>query len=375
MEYFRTDVKVGVFVFVSLALLVTAAIVVGNIGSWFASKQRYTVLLPNANLLHRQALVSYAGYRVGRVTAITMRSQAERDQQHPMYPVAVTIAVQSAIPLHKNARVEMKTDGFIGDRYLDISPGDGELIANGGTIVGSLGGIEGMLASLSGLGSGLDEIRHALHVILADASQPHSLPSILAKIQHMVDTLLPRFTALSGGVDDLLQSVKHEVASTSDKAGRTLQGLDSTIAENRKGLQQLVRELNASLVEARQTVAVLQRFVETSQGDVIGLLTSLRTMSESLQHQTEAMTAQLQQLLTRTDTLVAQNDRNIFVTVENLREITDNLKATSQLLRANPAVILWGNRRDGSGNPAGAAQHSNQTLQDRGRIGRYDRKP
>jgi hypothetical protein len=87
------------------------------------------------------------------------------------------------------------------------------------------------------------------------------------------------------------------------------------------------------------------------------------------------MSTQLQQLLTRADRLVMQNDRNIFVTIENLRNITDDLKATSQLLRANPAVLLWGNRDNASANPTGASHNSNQTLQDRGRIGRYDRKP
>lgn len=376
MEYFRPDVKVGVFLFVSLALLVAAAIVVGDIGSRFVAKHHYTVLLSNANLLHRRAQVSYAGSPVGEVVDIVARPETERTQRHTAYPIAVTIAVQTSVPLHKNARVEMKTDGFIGDRYLDISPGAGELLPDGATIVGSIGGLEGILASLSGIGSGLGEVGNALRVLLADTSEPHSLPSLMSKVQQLVDTLMPGLTTLSTGIDDLLQGVEQEVARTGDKADRTLERINATIAENRGGLQQVIHELNTSLAKANQTLTTMQQFLETSQTDVSGLVKSLRTVSSSLQHQTETMTTQLQQLLARMDTMVAQNDRNIYMTIENLRDMTANLKATSQLLRANPAVLLWGNRGVNNGNnPIGPVQNTNQVLQDRGRIGRYDRAP
>ena len=45
MEYFRPDVKVGVFIFVVLVLLVAGAITIGGVGEWFATTQEYTVLI------------------------------------------------------------------------------------------------------------------------------------------------------------------------------------------------------------------------------------------------------------------------------------------------------------------------------------------
>ncbi len=56
----------------------------------------------------------------------------------------------------------------------------------------------------------------------------------------------------------------------------------------------------------------------------------------------------------------------------NLRDMTANLEATSELLRANPAVILWGNRGNNLELNHTSLQHD-QVLQDRGRMGRYDR--
>jgi phospholipid/cholesterol/gamma-HCH transport system substrate-binding protein len=374
MEYFRAEVKVGAFIFVSLVLLVFAAIVVGGLGNWFVTKHRYTVLLPNANLLRHRAQVSYAGTPVGQVVAMAVRSEAARAQQYPEYPVAVTIAVQSDIPLRKDTRVEMRTDGFLGDRYLDIAPGTGQPLPPGGTLLGSIGGVEGMLASLAGLGGGLDDLRQALHTLLTDTTQPHSLPTTLAGANRLIDSLLPLHTTLATAVDDLVKSIKQEVASTSGATGQTLRRLDAILADNRGGLQSLVRELNTSLGEVRQTAASLRQFAETSQDQVASLAENFRAVLETLQRRTEEVTTGVQRLLERTNGVVLQNDRNLYMTLENLRLTTDNLKATSQLLRANPAVLLWGNRSPHNTNPTNTSP-GDHLLQDRGRVGRYDRAP
>src|SRR5712671_4509612 len=107
MEYFRPDVKVGVFIFAALVLLVAAAIVVGGVGDWFAPSQQYTVLLPNANLLRRRAKVSYAGSLVGEVRAVMVHTNTAWKQAHPGYPVAVTIVVHEEMALRADVRVEL----------------------------------------------------------------------------------------------------------------------------------------------------------------------------------------------------------------------------------------------------------------------------
>ena len=146
MEYFRSDVKVGVFIFVVLVLLIAGAITIGGVGNWFATTQEYTVLLTNANLLRRRAKVSYAGSPVGEVTAVMIHTNAAWKQAHPGYPVAVTIVVREEMALRADARVELRTDGFIGERYLDIVPGYGPPLPPGSVILGAIGGVEGIVA-------------------------------------------------------------------------------------------------------------------------------------------------------------------------------------------------------------------------------------
>jgi phospholipid/cholesterol/gamma-HCH transport system substrate-binding protein len=379
MEYFRTDVKVGGFILIALVLLVFAAIMVGDLGSWFAKKQHYTVLFRDAGLVPEGAQVSYAGYPVGQVTAIEVhsveaRTMEARTAQCAAYPVALTITVRSTVSLYEDSRVEMKTDGMIGDRYINIVPGGSKetLLPPGSPICGTMGGLDGMLASLSGVPDGVEGLLIALQALLTD-SKPGSIPTTLTRVHDLLNALQPHLTRLTTTGNDLLQHAQQELVSTSDKAGQVLETLDATLAENRPGLQRLIGELNTTLVDVRHTMDTARELLETGKGDIVTLLQSAQSLVEGLQESQKEMTAGVEKLLADVDAMVVQNDRNVYATIENLRDMTANLEATSELLRANPSVILWGNRGDDNATLMNASERGNQVLQDRGRIGRYDR--
>ena len=380
MEYFRPEVKVGAFIFVALVLLVAAAVVVGGLGDWFATTQQYTVLLPNANLLRRRAIVSYAGLPVGEVTAIAVHTHAAWQRQHPGYPVAVTIVVRGAVPLREDARVELRTDGFIGERYLDIVPGDGALLPPGGIILGAIGGVEGIVASVSGLGSGLGEVSETLRSFLADISQEQSLPVTLRNLQHLLADLRPRLLELTGTLRDFLAHAQQDITATSDRAGRTLERLDSAVVENSAELKRLMRELHTSLGEVKKTMLAAQKtlttahtVLDTTQGDTTKLLVHLRDLSGNLQRHTEETLAGLQRTLAHVDAVIAHNDRNLYNSVESLRDTAENLQAATRQIRTNPSVLLWGNHGQPEPDALSASDATTRTLQDRGRVGRYDR--
>ncbi len=372
MEYFRPNVKVGGFIFMTLILIVIGAITVGNLGSWFATKHTYTVLVHNANLLPHGARVSFAGLPVGHVSAIEMRSAKERAREHPKHYVKLTITVDSTVSLPQDSRVEMKTDGMIGDRFVDILPGSGQPLPPGETLLGFPGGLEGLMAASPDLGGNVQDVLVAVQD-LSDASQPHSIPATLANINRLLTDLQPRLAALMTTGNGLLQHVQAELVSTSDKAGRALTSVDTIMSENRPGVRRLVSEFNTTLVEARRTVQGTTQLLDASKGEMTKLMQSVHSLVNSVQKNTEAATTSVEKLLASMNTMVAQNDRNIYAAIENLRDMTAHLEATAELIRANPAVVLWGNRGKNNSGVVPAARRGRLALQDRGRIGRYDR--
>src|SRR5919108_1293609 len=263
MEYFRPDVKVGGFILVVLVLLIAGAITIGGVGEWFAATQQYTVLLPNANLLRRRAKVSYAGSPVGEVTAVTVHTNAAWKQAYPGYPVAVTIVVHDDMALRADARVGLRADGFIGERYLDIVPGSGPPLPPGSVILGAIGGVEGIVAALAGLGGGVGELSGALHG-LTDPTGAQSLPAALGSLRQLLEDLRPRLFELTGMLQAFLISAQQNIAATSAKAERTLGHFDAAITDNSAELKQLIRELHASLGEVNKTMAATQKTVATA---------------------------------------------------------------------------------------------------------------
>jgi len=378
MEYFRPDVKVGVFIFVVLALLVAGAITIGGVADWFASTQEYTVLLPNANLLRRRAKVSYAGSPVGEVTAVMVHTNAAWQQAYPGYPVAVTIVVREEMGLRADARVELRTDGFIGDRYLDIVPGYGPPLPPGSVILGAIGGVEGIVASLTSPG-GIGELSAALRS-LTDPAGEQSVPATLGSLRQLLEDLRPRLFELTGMLQEVLSSVQQNIASTSDKAGRTLEGLDTAITENSTELKRLIHAFHASLGEfnktmtaAQKTLATASTILNTTQGDAKKLLVSLQDLSGNLQRRTEETLTALHRVLVHVDEIIAHNDRNLYTSVEYLRDATENLKATTRQIRMNPSVLLWGNGDQKAPDAPDGTDAATRILQDRGRVGRYDK--
>jgi ABC-type transporter Mla subunit MlaD len=378
MEYFRKDsptIKVGGFILAALVLLLIAALMVGNLSNLLAAKRQYTVLFKDAYLLPEGAQVAFAGREVGQVSYIEVRSAEERARHYPEYAVAVTISVRAdAADLREGSRVEMKTNGMIGDRYIDILPGTGKAVPDGGMVTGSLGGLEGLLASFSGTKGGVNGLLTSLNALLTDTSRPDSIPSTLAKVNRVLEELQPHLVSLARSGTDLMQHVQQEVGSLSGQAGKVLQDLDGTLAENRPGLRRLVREMHTTVGELRHTMKTTRGLLEQSLGDIPQLTRSVQTLVEGVQQNVQAVTVRVNQLLSGLNEVVVANDRNIYVTVENLRDVTANLEAITEILRANPAVLVWGRRgNDAVPEPERSSLQRATALEDRGRMGRYDR--
>jgi ABC-type transporter Mla subunit MlaD len=373
MEYFRPDVKVGGFLLATLALLIVASLTVGNVGSWFAPKKELTVLFRNANLLTEGVRVTYAGYPVGHVTEIQVRPAEERQQLHTEYPVAVTITVRENVSVQQDSRIEMKTDGVIGDRYIDILPGIANPVPAGSRVLGTLGGVDGVLASFGGAESGIQDLLGALNMLLTNTSRPDSIPSTLLSMQRLLDTLPGLLAPIAPSVDALGEQVGQEIAQVSGTARHLLEEVNATLAENRAGLRRLIGELNATMDDTRRTMAAAHTLLQTDTGTVPAMLRDLRRLVEDIQKNRETMVVRVEKLVRDMDALVVRNDRNLFTTIENLRDMSAHLEAAAELVRTNPATLVWGKRTQDQTQVAPAVDAAHKRLKDRGRVGRYDR--
>jgi hypothetical protein len=192
-------------------------------------------------------------------------------------------------------------------------------------------------------------------------------------VQRLFDTLPGLLAPIAPSVDALGERVGQDITEVSDTARHLLDDVKTTLAENRTGLRRLIGELNVTIDDTRRTMAAAHALMQTDMGAVPVMLQELRSLIENIQTNREMMVARVEKLVTDMDAVVVRNDRNLFTTIENLRDMSAHLEAAAELVRTNPALLVWGKRSQDQTQVAPVVDATRQLLKDRGRVGRYDR--
>jgi len=134
------ELAVGGFVLLGLVCLAYLAIHLGKMEVW-GGGYRVVANFDNVSGLGQGAPVEVAGVQVGRVEAIRLT---------PGDRAVVTLRLEPGLQLHDDAIASIRTKGIIGDKFIQLSPGNSEkLISAGGTIhdTESTIDLEGLISS------------------------------------------------------------------------------------------------------------------------------------------------------------------------------------------------------------------------------------
>ncbi|MBX6364777.1 MAG: MCE family protein [Gemmatimonadetes bacterium] len=117
-----SEVRVGVVILLALAILVLAIFNIGKLLNLFAKRYELITLLPAAVGLPRGAQVTLAGQRVGQVDAIDFIPVGQK-RGGANIRLRLAIAREAAEQIRANSTATLLSEGLLGDRYIDISPG------------------------------------------------------------------------------------------------------------------------------------------------------------------------------------------------------------------------------------------------------------
>lgn len=114
MDKKRLEMKVGLFVFIGLALLALLVIQFSKGATLFENS--YTLKLHTANVggLKLKASVLLAGVTVGSVHHIQLDPSGTN--------VIVTLEIYKKYPIYHDARFVIEASGFLGDQYVSVVP-------------------------------------------------------------------------------------------------------------------------------------------------------------------------------------------------------------------------------------------------------------
>lgn len=172
MDYYRSEIKTGIMAVICIAILVFTTFYVGGSKMWGTT---YTLGLAFSDVggLELDAPVHYAGLEVGMVKDIKIITKEEK-KKFPDSSIVVNITLDKLAEVKEDSRILIKTMGFMGLKYIDISPGSSELksIAPESLIAGEAQ--QGMDEVMEKVGGIIEKIKPAiddLQKLLKDADE------------------------------------------------------------------------------------------------------------------------------------------------------------------------------------------------------------
>lgn len=192
------EFKVGALVVIIGGLIAFMSLQVSDDPSFMGRSRKAWFILPNAGGLIKGSAIRTAGIPVGVIKDIRLQDGQAR----------IDVTVKSDVTLTRSASVEMKANGILGDKYIEIGTGlssDPEL-EDGGQIlnVKSGSGLDDLMAQVSEVAGSLKEVAKTLQEAVAnDGTEAH----VLGRIVKNIEKLTKNFAEMSEANKDQIGEI------------------------------------------------------------------------------------------------------------------------------------------------------------------------
>ena len=163
MNKTRLEWKVGLFVFIGLALLAGLLLQFSKGTTFFRPTYRILLRAQSAGGLKLRSVVLMAGVQIGTVSEVNLGPQGTN--------VIMTLKIFSTFQVHKDARFAIESSGFLGDQYIAIIPtlNQKPMYQDGDSASAEAPfNLQEVARSASGFISHIDETAHNLNAAIAD---------------------------------------------------------------------------------------------------------------------------------------------------------------------------------------------------------------
>ena len=231
-----TELRVGLFVLVSLAVIAVAIFYVTGSGFW-GPKYQLKTFFPEVAGVSNGAPVRLDGVDVGNVLSIRMAQRPAGAALDKNRNIEVTLRLDKRFQqdILTDSTAKLVTEGLLGNRYVDITRGlTGVPLKDGQEVPGTAEkSLADVMASMQGLTADVQSVivdlqsgKGTLGKMLTDDSAYNNLNSVLA-----------RSNALVGGVQQGKGTLGKLVTSDElyGKANQTLDSFNGVVADARAG--------------------------------------------------------------------------------------------------------------------------------------------
>jgi phospholipid/cholesterol/gamma-HCH transport system substrate-binding protein len=259
------EFKVGFLVVIVSGLIGVMAMKVAEGPGIFGGQKRYFFRADSAGGLVQNSAVKMAGIKVGLIHDIVLENGRAR----------IVIDIDGKTRLTEGTRVQLKADGILGDKHVELIPGDpnGAEIPSGGELIAAAGGggVDDLMAEVARVAKSMNELMDTLNKATRDGDDSTRLGRIMANIEQLTADLRSVSSANKGKINDIIDRV-HNLAKNVDtyinedslaRVDRSLKNIEEITSKLNKGEGTLGRLINddQTVDELNSAIANVNKFL------------------------------------------------------------------------------------------------------------------
>ncbi|MCH8311641.1 MAG: MCE family protein [Nitrospinae bacterium] len=341
MEYKSSEIKAGMFIFLSLIVLAVFIFMLGDVKERFKPKKNVRVVFNFTVGLEVGAPVRYAGLQVGRVKEIDLLNSLDEEG---VDRVIVLAQINPSIKVRRDSIASIKTSGLMGGPYLEIRPGSSSspVLKEGEQLMGQepfqftqMGDmVEEMVFQVRKFTQLADALTtDSRETLKAFKTSLESLNAILVDNREEIRENLKNLARVSRELYNILKGngarigeIIEHVHSFTQKADRLITDREPDFVNIIEQTDGLTHELEALLKENRVGIAELISSMKKDTGTIAKNISSASNSLDETLHQSSA--------------ILIENRRNILELIQNLNESSRNLKAITADVKRNPWKLI-----------------------------------
>jgi phospholipid/cholesterol/gamma-HCH transport system substrate-binding protein len=299
------EIKVGVVVASSALLFLVALVFVGGVNLLRKKKVEYTTYFSFAGGLEPGSLVRYGGFKVGTVAAAALDP---KDSTR----VRVVLQVDPGTPIKSNSKARISSLGFLGENYVEVSPGtrDAPLLPPGSVIqtleivqlsdvfnnvnnitVDATKLVNDLDSQVNTLANNSNKLIKNLNDVVSPENKAH-FASVLANTDGMLKDSRPHLENTLANLDTVSGKIPPTIDNlngTMGRANKLTEHLDNVVVDNRQQIHDTLLRLQSSLTQAEQIINDLDDTLGANRGNLDETLENIRAASENLKEFTDTV--------------------------------------------------------------------------------------
>lgn len=266
MSFFSTaEFKVGALVVSIGALIALMSMQVSDDPSFLGRSKKAWFYLDNANGLIKGSAIRSAGIPIGAIKDISLQEGKAR----------IDVTVKSDVPLTRSATVELRANGILGDKYIEINPGnstdpgleDGGQIAN----VKTGGSLDDVMSQVSEITTSLKDVAKNLNeATTAEGTNKHILGRIVMNIEKLTGDISQMTTENKEQIGEIVDQV-HNITSTMD---------DLINDESETGFKKTWKNSMARIDKSLKNIEEITDKVNNGEGTIGKLISDEKTAED-----------------------------------------------------------------------------------------------